>query len=236
MGNEGDNDRAIAPTVSATPAGVSTVRVRLYNVRYYCSDMTVSHPRMDAADGVSATYHIESSTSHVKKAELLDGMKASKRGDIFTTFTHCYYPKDNISADPIGLKAADMWGDLVSVDEIVAALRASDSPSVVILCGCGSAAFLDRIMSQTGVSVAYGISGRVIRADCSKAADAITAALMTNATLTAAKEAGQSTFDPKSFMNSPLLEVVLSSAEGVRNDLSLLRNQLLPRYRSPNAQ
>jgi hypothetical protein len=238
LGDDGSKADTPGPVVSspisATPDGVSTVAVRLYNVRYLYREWSVAYPQMKNADAVSATHHLESTTGNAKRDELLDAMKKSRPGDVFTSYTHCYYLKDNPNADPIGLKSEDTFGsNLVSVDDIVAALRATSSPTAVVLCGCGSEAFLKPIISRTAVSVAYGLRYKTLIMDCSKVADSITAALMTNRTLNQARQDGQDALDAS--RETAPVSVEFECAEGVNPSLSLLKNQLLPRYRSPGA-
>jgi hypothetical protein len=233
-------DRAVGAPISATPAdgcNINTPPPR-HAVRLV-QHQRLSFSAIDKAESDGTTHEFKKNKWTASKGAIIEQMRLVESGDIFTSDTHVFFPKeDRTSTSPRALgitRDEDDPDDFVYLAEMVLALKQGTPPSAVVICGCCSAQLLAPIISQAGVSVAIGIGGAdcgipptIAAANCSAVASSVTVALMMGKTIAQAVAAGNAALN-SSLQDNPV-EVVAECASSVNVDLSMKDNKLLPLF------
>lgn len=236
--------RQQGPAISAAPDDDGTGNTQLWgwgkkktkDVRI-AQHGSVSWKKISDADGKSKTHHVESNTWWAKKSEVVEAMQKVERGDIFTSDLHTGFPeseKTKVRPKASGIMGDGwIWDDLITIKEIVAALKVGTPPSAVVMMGCDTSQILPSVIGA-GVAAAYGIGPEdeevairpfVAAANCSSAADAVTGALMMGETLEKAAALGTAAMSMSIIGQTPV-KVILLVRDDIDTSLSLKGNGL----------
>lgn len=239
--------RRVGPTISATPddgqrqwnwlEDSARHRARIVHLGDYAFPLFKA-----ATNKESGTHYAKEPKSNPSLSRITDEMKDSNRGDIFAADLHVIYSSVNGRTEPVGISNTEhLKQPFIYVADMLVALNDGESPSAVVICGCNSALLLDNIINFTKVFVAIGVGiqddvtaelnvvGKARSVDSIAATDAITASLVREDSIDSAVKAGDAAM--KSAHNELPLVIVAKCREGVESELSLRKNNLLPKFR-----
>ena len=151
-------------------------------------------PTVVAAGTTSTTHDLLKNVSRASRDQILEQMRDSEDGDIFTSDTHTYKPVD-FALGVVGWALSTGMSDVIFGAEIIAALNKGSSPTAVVIIGCRSFDVVRLLIPRANIKVGLGVETMsgvldINSVKASKAAEAVTEALMLGKTIAEAASAG----------------------------------------------